>query len=308
MSKVIYKVRNWSAYTKGVKSRGDISIWLCRDNLKGWCYSGPQKRGGKTIYSDTAIELCLVVKVVFHLPLRQVEGFIRSIFALSHINLPVPDYSLICRRSAGLAIDFKLPGAKKVSDLVVDTTGLTLYGEGEWKVRLHGWGKYRSWMKLHVALDEDEQQVEAVALTADAVDDAATVEDLLEQISRPVRCLKADGSYDRCKVRAPLHERGILQLIPPDRRAVVDKRHRDFLGERDQDIRFIAQKGKLSWKICTNYFQRNKAETFIARYKTIVGSRLIARKPGNQQSEVLAAVKTLNRMLQLAKPVSQRFL
>ena len=248
MSKVKYKVRNWSAYNKGLKSRGDITIWLDKDSIHTWYYSGPQKRGGKIIYSDTAIELCLVVKAVYHLPLRQVEGFICSFFKLAGVKLPVPDYSLICRRSAGLSIDFKLKGAKKVCDIVIDTTGLKLYGEGEWKVRLHGWGKYRSWMKLHVALDEDEQMAEAVALTPDAVDDASTVEDLPAQINRPVRSIKADGSYDRCKVREPLHRLGILQLIPPGKQAVVDKRHRAFLQERDRDVRFISKNGKRPWE------------------------------------------------------------
>ena len=312
MSKGKYKVGNWHHYNEGLKQRGAITVWVCKDLLEQWRYGGKQKRGGQFLYSDTAIELCLVVGRVYHLPLRQTEGFMKSFFAQCQVPLPVPCYTQICRRSQHLEVNIKTGRQKALSDIVVDATGLKVYGEGEWKVRMHGWGKHRTWMKLAVALDGESEQALAIALTTNAVDDAATVKDLLGQLEGKINSFTGDGAYDKDKTRKALHQRAlqqqedILQLIPPHCNAVADGKRRAYRCQRDDDIAMIKTLGTKEWKRVTHYHQRSKAETFMFRYKVILGGCLQAREINRQKTEVRVGGKILNMMLDIAKPKSEK--
>ena len=265
---------------------------------------GKIKRGGQFQYSNQAIEICLALRKVYNLPLRQTEGFVRSIFSMSNILIPVPDYTTLCRRSNGLKVRLSATATGNITDIVVDSTGLKVYGEGEWKVRKHGAGKHRTWMKLHIAANSENQQVEAVTLTTNAVDDASEVESLLNQVNKPVRSLRGDGAYDKDKVRKALHKRNIKQIIPPQRNAVCDKKQRAHRTQRDQAINTIKTIGRAAWKIQQGYHERSKAETTMFRYKTIIGDNLAARKLEHQKTEVIIGCKIINTMLKLIKPQS----
>src|SRR5215813_7874493 len=151
-----YRVKNWPSYNNGLKQRGSISLWLSESAIKGWLVTTKNCRRGRPLqYSDLAITTCLTIRKVFRLGLRQCAGFIESLFSLLKINLPVPDYTILCRRAAKLSIHLSslLDSSAGPIDIVVDSTGLKVYGEGEWKVRKHGAGKHRTWMKLHLAID-----------------------------------------------------------------------------------------------------------------------------------------------------------
>ena len=211
---------------------------------------------------------------------------------------------MLCRRSKSLRVDLRTVGNRSITDLVVDSTGLKVYGEGEWKVRKHGVGKHRTWMKLHVAVDEQTQQIEAVTLTTNAVDDATEVDALLKQIKKPVGSLKGDGAYDKKKVRKQLKAENIEQVIPPQRNAVISDGKHDYLNKRDQDLKEIARIGRAAWKVESNYHQGSKSETTMFRYKTIIGDKLSSRKVENQQTEVRIACKILNITLKTTKPIS----
>lgn len=306
MSKGKYKVCNWSAYNQGLKQRGAITIWIDKGLLEQWRYQGAKKKGGQFTYSDQAIEVCLVVRQVYHLPFRQTEGFMESFFFQLQLDLPVPDYSTLCRRSEHLPVSIQGKKGKAITDLVLDSTGLKVYGEGEWKVRMHGWGKHRAWMKLHIALDAESQQVEAVELTTNAVDDAAVVDKLLQPIKAEIRSVTGDGAYDKDKVRKVLHQQNILPIIAPQHNAVVDQKGRAYRRARNDDIAFIQSQGREEWKIVSNYHQRSKGETFMYRYKVILGGSLRAREERRQETEVKIGCKILNLMLQTAKPQSER--
>jgi hypothetical protein len=304
MSKDKYKVTNWKEYNEGLKKRGSLRLWIKADIAEQWKYKGVRKRGGQQQYSDIAIELCLVVRKVYHLPLRQTEGFMNSFFKQSRLSLKAPDYTTLSKRSNGLPVELSATNKSGITDIVVDSTGLKVYGEGEWKVRKYGAGKHRTWMKLHLAVDETTQQIQAITLTTNAVDDATEVNALIRQIQTPVRSFKADGAYDKHKVRKELYKEGIQQVIPPQHNAVVSKKSRLHLQERDKAIETIAIIGRDEWKKQSCYHQRSKAETAMFRYKTIVGNNLSARKVQNQQTEVRIGCKILNIALQMAKPKS----
>lgn len=131
MSKDKYKVTNWSEYNEGLKQRGSVTLWINSEVSDQWTYKGNIKRGGQKKYSDMAIEICLIVRKVYHLPLRQTEGFMKSFFKRSNIHLNAPDYTTISKRSGGLSVDLQTVKRGAVTDIVADSTGLKVYGEGE---------------------------------------------------------------------------------------------------------------------------------------------------------------------------------
>ena len=303
LSKDKYKVTNWSAYNAGLKQRGSLTLWIDAAIASHWNQEPEHKRGGQKVYSALAIETCLVLRKVYRLPLRQTEGFIKSIFGLLKVLVPVPCYTTLCRRSNGLAVNLAATNGA-ITDIVVDSTGLKVYGEGEWKVRKHGAGKHRTWMKLHVAANGQTQQIEAITLTSNAVDDATEVEALMSQISKPIKHFMADGAYDKDKVRERLYKDNIRQVIPPQCNAVTDKKKRLHMAQRDEAIEAIKSIGRKEWKIKQGYHHRSKAETAMFRYKTIIGDKLAARKTAHQKTEVAVGCKILNITLQTTKPKS----
>lgn len=305
LSKDKYKVTNWSAYNAGLKQRGSLTLWIDANIASHWNQESENKRGGQKIYSALAIETCLVLRKVYRLPLRQTEGFVKSIFGLLNVRVAVPCYTTLCRRSNGLVVNLAATNGA-ITDVVVDSTGLKVYGEGEWKVRKHGAGKHRTWMKLHVAANGQTQQIEAITLTSNAVDDATEVESLIGQINKPVKRFMGDGAYDKDKVREQLYKDNISQVIPPQRNAVTDKKKRLHMEQRDEAIKAIKAIGRKEWKIKEGYHHRSKAETAMFRYKTIIGDKLAARKTAHQKTEVAVGCKILNIMLQTTKPQSKK--
>lgn len=306
MGKDKYKVTNWSSYNEGLKQRGSITLWIQSEQRTSWRYTAAKKRGGQILYSDSAIELSYIIRKLYHLPLRQTEGFISSLFKQMSWNLPVPDYTTICKRGKKLNVSLSIKAKPGITDIVIDSTGLKVYGEGEWKVRKHGAGKHRTWMKMHIAANEETQQIEAVTLTSNSIDDATEVDPLLKQIDKPIGSAKADGAYDKSKARKELNKRKIKQVIPPQHNAVISIQKQPYLHSRNKAIKEIKSIGRDKWKKKSNYHQRSKAETVMYRYKTIIGNNLSSRKPETQKIEVRIGCKILNVLLQVAKPVSIR--
>ena len=98
-----YRVRNWPEYEAGLKKRGDLTVWLSDDALEAWRVPAEGKPGGQRTYSDVAIEAALTIRMVFHLPLRQTEGFLRSLAQLLEVDLPIPDHTTLSRRLTKLS-------------------------------------------------------------------------------------------------------------------------------------------------------------------------------------------------------------
>lgn len=190
--KPLYRVKNWSAYEKALVQRGSITFWLADDFEQSWLYSGEKQRGSQFDYSDKAIEIMLTIKEVFHLTNRQTEGFVRSVFAMLNSGLPVPDHSTLSRRSKTLPVSLPHKSSGRLK-LVLDSTGLKIYGEGEWKVRKHGYSKRRTWCKLHVGGNPDTGEVLAVVLTENSISDDAVVPAMLAQIEETLSPVRGMG-------------------------------------------------------------------------------------------------------------------
>jgi len=307
--KSLYRVKNWSEYDQALVKRGSITFWLSDDFEETWCYDGAKQRGGQFDYSEQSIVIMQTIKNVFHLPNRGAEGFMRSVFAMLKILLSVPDHTTLSRR----AKDLKVILPKKANghrDIVMDSSGLKVYGEGEWKVRSHGKSKRRTWRKLDVGVDPHSGEIQAAALTTNSVSDDQMVEPLLEQIAKPIDLFVGDGSYDKRRVYDSLnrHVPEASVLIPPRKNARIWQ-HGNTKAERlrrDENLRTIRRSGRQAWKQSSGYHVRSLVETTIFRLKTIFGDRLSTRLLETQVTQAMIRCAALNRMTHLGTPDSYK--
>ena len=309
-----YRIKNWKQYNDALVSRGSLFIWIAPDVLESWIYHGPRKRGAPVVYSDVAIEAALTVRAVFHLPLRQTEGFLRSLFSLLECKLPVPDYTTLCKRAGNTII--RLP--KKTTGplhIVLDSTGFKIVGEGEWKVKIHGAGKHRKWRKFHLALDPESSEIQAMELTSSLVHDASAGSRLLRKIKQDILSVAADGSYDRQNIYEACYDKGARPVIALRKDAKAGRYRKDrksgrwrndllHMKARDANVRAIQRMGRKQWKQYSNYHRRSLVETAMYRQKQIFGSELHTRKLSNQKTEAMVRCRAMNMMTHLGMPES----
>jgi hypothetical protein len=311
--KAIYRIRNWSEYNQRLVKRGSVTLWIDEEVLANWhpVPEDQRKRGGQVQYSDQAIECLLMLKAVYGLPYRQTIGFAQSILNLMAVAVRVPDYSLLCKRSKDFAIDLAITPSDAPKHIVLDSTGLKVYGEGEWKVRQHGYSKRRTWRKLHLSVDENTQELQAVVLTEAGVDDAEAGKQVLDETPGEIGRVGGDGAYDKRKFYEASTARGVDKILVPPRRDAKIWQHgntkRDPLP-RDENLRRIRQVGRQKWKDESGYHRRSLAETAVFRFKVIFGNSLSTRTIERQITEVRIKSAALNRMTRLGMPQSYRVL
>jgi Transposase DDE domain len=309
-----YRVKNWASYNAGLKKRGDVTIWFDEDSLQDWYVKEEERKpGGVMIYSDTCIECLLQLRYVFSLALRQTEGFGNSLVKMLGLDLQVPSYTQICRRSKSINTSNLSKAKKRLMEgggchIVIDSTGLKVYGEGEWKVRAHGVGKRRTWKKLHIGADEHSNEIYGVTLTDAGVADSHQVKSIIEQTKVPIDKASFDGAYDTVDVYDMLEEKGIKAIIPPRENALIwtDEQGEDLEHVRNEALKEIEANGMPAWKRKSGYHRRSKAENAMYRFKVIFGGSLRSRCYQNQKSEAFMKCRILNRMTELAKSQSQK--
>ena len=202
-----YKITNWSKYNESLVQRGSITFWFCEETIEKWRHDNANPGVGHPfVYSDTAVECLLVLRELFQLPYRQTEGLGKSLVELMQIELDIPDYTSLAKRAAKLGVSLDIAKHSGRIDVVVDSTGLKVFGEGEWKMRKHGKSKRRTWRKLHLAVNPDTHEIEAETLTENSCDDASQVDDLLDQVTSKIGGFYGDGAYDKCKIYETLGE------------------------------------------------------------------------------------------------------
>ncbi len=301
-----YRIRNWPEYEAGLQRRGDLTVWLADAALSSWRAPASGKPGGQRTYADIAIEAALTIRMVFHLPLRQTEGFLRCLAELLEIDLPIPDHTTLSRRLKTLrVIRFRRLPTDRPIHLLIDSTGLRIHVGHMQKPP-----KYRAWRKLHLAVDADTGQIVASDLTARRTHDCTQVPALLEQIPDPIASVSADGAYDTKAVYEAAHERRqerfVQVLIPPGRNAQLSPQTSAALQERDRNIRSIRELGRREWHTASGYSKRSMVENTMYRYKTIIGRSMRSRTLGGQRVEVQLACGILNTMTSLGMPDSYR--
>jgi hypothetical protein len=299
-----YRIRNWTEYNKALANRGSITLWFDEDVIQAWLnFSRSGHRGKPRTYGDACILCMLLLKNVYHLPQRSTYGLVCSLLELMDLDLPVPHPTILSRRAANLCIALPRQNKSEPLHVLVDSTGLKVYGEGEWKVRTHGIGKRRTWRKLHIAMNAEPGEVLASVATSSNVSDKEVLPLLLKQIREPIAQLTADGGYDYVTCYEVIAERKAQAVIPPRRTGRLHPQD-ERLRARDKNLRRIREVGRKKWKKQSHYHRRSLVETQMMRVKTIFGGGISSRRFPNQATEMGIRCEALNRMTRLGMPES----
>lgn len=310
-SKAKHRIRNWKDYNKSLVQRGRITVWFSEDAIDKWYAAPAKKRGRPATYSDDAILTALLIRFVFHLPLRALEGFLSSLVSVMGLSLATPSYSQICRRAGRLGKNMKRLSKVKITDLVIDSTGLKVYGEGEWKVRQHGYSKRRTWRKLHLAICPDSNEILFVKLTDNRTPDHKIYPQFLKRAPKTVKRTYGDGAYDREVCYQANFNHGSSPIIPPQRNARYRMNAAEHFQERNKSLLEIRGLGggddaRKLWKKLKDYHRRSLAETGMYRFKILFGGDLKSRTFQGQRAEAYVKSKALNMMTSLGMPQSER--
>jgi len=298
--KTKYRVGNWADYDRSLVERGNLTVWLSPDAIARWKAKPSRRRGGQPKYSGLAIESALTLRLLFRLPLRQVEGFLRSLFGLMGLALDVPDHTTLSRRGKVLKVPLRVPQKSGRVDLVIDSSGLAIFGEGEWAAVKHGGQGVRGWKKLHLGVGGDGVIV-GQQLTDANVDDGNVGVDLVGRVPGKIRSVTGDGAYDSRALYGVALSRGAKVVVPPIKTAQTGGRG---CRARDRIVRRVRKVGRRQWKKESGYHQQSRAENTFMRYKLILGDQLHARDADGQSVEARLACNILNRMTELGMPAS----
>lgn len=309
VKKITYRIRNWKNYNRSLINRGNLTIWFSEDAVKSWYQKplGRKNRGRPFIYSNSYIELALTLRTLFRFPLRATQGFLEGLVSLLGLQLQVSHYSRLSRRASQLDIQLmkRQKENKKLTDLVMDSTGLKIFGEGEWKMRTHGKQKRRTWRKYHVTVNPDSHEVTAVELTEANVHDCTVLSTLLST-QKNIGKIYADGAYSFKQNFDAIADKGGKPFIPIRSGTCIVK-EAPSKGEilRNQLLNAIWDAGgRSTWKKTSGYHRRSLVETHMSRLKMILGGVLRGRTLKTQVTEAKLMAKILNKMASLGMPKS----
>lgn len=306
-TKRTYRLRNWKDYNAALVQRGSLTLWISDEMLTLWRNQQKTGKPGRSnTYSDLAITCMATLREVYHLSLRAAEGLLLSVIGLLKVDLTAPDYTTLSRRCRTLAVALPRCHKGEALHLVVDSTGVKVFGEGEWKVRQHGYTKRRTWRKLHLGVDEASNEIVAAVVSTNDLADSQVLGDLLEQVEEEIDQVSGDGGYDKRPCYEAIQKRGAKAAIPPQKNAKIwqhGNRKQERLS-RDENLRRIRQVGRKRWKQEVGYHRRSLAETQMFRLKTLFGERVRGREFAGQVTEVLVRCAALNTMTQLGMPDS----
>lgn len=293
--------RNWQQYNKALVQRGSLTFLIDPKSFKSLFPKAQKRRGRPLTFSDGLVELLFMVKIHHRLTYRALEGFMRSIFVLMKSSLKIPTYSLICKRAKALSMNLPTLSSRRPSTIIVDSSGIKVLGEGEWKVKVHGKGRPRKWIKLHVAIDAATQEIVAEISTTAPMDDGKVFPDLFRQVSRSVKTVIGDGSYDDQVIRDLIRKNGGRALVPPPSNAVCHGKDLD----RDRAVLDIRALGgdliaKSLWGKFSGYSRRALVETTFSRHKKLFGERAFSRTWDRLVLENRLKCVLLNKMTRAA--------
>lgn len=298
--KTRYRVTNWPEYDQSLVRRGDITRWLSPAAISSWNAGPSGRRGGQQKYSHVAIETVLTLRLVFNLPLRQTEGFLNSLFGLMGVDLSTPDHTTLSRRGQHLDVALRRVVVAGAVHLIVDSTGLSIVGEGEWAAAKHGRKGFQGWKKLHLGVDE-HGVILAQEVTDAHADDATTGVELIEQVEGAISSVTADAAYDTRPFYKAATDRCAGVVVPPIKTARVG---RPRSTARDRTVRRVREVGRRQWMKEAGYHRRVRVENSFFRYKTIIGASLRARGRDAQVVEARLGCNILNKLMENGLPVS----
>ncbi len=261
-----------------------------------------------SLSENIAIETCLMLRTAFKMALRQTEGLMDSVLTLMGLTISVPDHTTVSRRAVGLPVLKSTPTPKGPLQVLINSTGLEVFGAGQWLEAKHGAKSRRTWRKLHLAVDAASGMIVAQVLTDQHTDDPSQVGPLLEQIDEDIGKVTADGAYDGASTYQTIAQQGDeIEVVIPPRRTAVPGAVLNPESQRDRHLDMINTQGRLAWQTATGYGQRALVETTMGRYKSLIGPRLRARGGEAQKTEAAIGVAVLNRMLAAGRPHSVHY-
>jgi len=300
-----YRTTNWRSYNSALRQRGSLLIWF--DPETEWLAAPRGGRGRPATFSDAAIQTCLMLKALFGLPLRQTTGLVASLLKLAGLDLPVPDFSTLCRRQKGLTVQIPYRPSTGALHLLIDSTGIKAAGEGEWSTRKHGASRPRSWRKVHLGIDANTMEVRAIEVTGSRIGDGPMLSELLAQISleEPIGTVTADGAYDTRPCHAAIAARRAIAVIPTRRNGRPWKETTPGARARNDILRATKRLGRSIWRSWSGYHRRSCIEAKMRCLK-LLGERLMARDFDRQTTELHIRAALLNRFTRLGTPETQR--
>jgi hypothetical protein len=298
-----FKVTNWSEYNNILRNRGRIDFMIAEDLSDGWYENndGNKKRGGQIRYSDKAIFMCLKIRCLFGLKLRQSQGFINWIFEISGAKITCPDYTTLSRRGKNLDLESLLGDAdEEFNHVSIDSTGIQTYTGNEWLENKHGLQYIRRiWKKLHIVVG-DNGKIIANSTTDHRKDDRSQVKDLIKNIK--TKELLGDPGYDGENIYKMLRKKGIKPTIRPPNNLVAKKAK----TERQHSATYQQNKGYYAWRNKNKYGRRESVENTFFRFKNSFGSKFLSRNEDNMKNEMTIKCQLLNKMFEIGKPKSMR--
>jgi hypothetical protein len=263
------------------------------------------KRGSSKTYSDLAIQFCLTIKSLYRLGLRQTVGMVESLIKLANLDWDVLDFNTLSRRQKSLVVDIPYRRPEGGLHLLVDSTGIKILGEGEWKTKKHGADYRRQWLKVHLTIDAESLAIRAIEVTTNQVGDAPMLPELLNQIpaDEPIESVKGDGAYDTRECHEAIAERGVEGIIPVRKNAALWNENKPRAKARNEILRATEQFGCPLWKQWSGYHQRSLVETKMRCFK-LLSERMIARDFDCQVADLQIRTALLDYFIYLETPVT----
>lgn len=312
MTKKVYRVRNWKEYNKGLVNRGSLSFWFSEDIINNWKNQRNKNYHGNQKYSDIVILCALTLRQLYRLPLRATEGLVKSLVTLMKLDVEVPNYSTLSRRGKRLTISMDSKSHSKPRHILVDSTGIQVIGEGEWKKLRHGESRHQLWRKLHIAMDAESHEILAATMTESVRLDGNYLPELIDKIKGQIAQITGDGAYDKKNCYQAAYRRGAKPVFPPQHDACVQRnkiKKDPALVARDKTILFIntgenKEERRRLWKKENHYHRRSLVETMMSRMKSIFGDQMRSRNFENQQTDLLIRCRIINQMNKMGLPRS----
>jgi hypothetical protein len=312
MTKKVYRVRNWKEYNKGLVNRGSLTFWFSKEVIDNWRQKKCGAHGNQK-YSDMVILCGLSLRQLFRLPLRATEGMMISLIELMKMDVDTPDYSTLSRRGKTLQVSLNVKDSSKARHVLVDSTGIQIIGEGEWKRLRHGESRHQVWRKLHIAMDAESHEILAATMTESVRLDGNYLPGLIDKIEGPISQITGDGAYDKKNCYRTAYARGAKPVFPPQHDACIQRnkiKKDPALIARDETILFIKngenpEENRKLWKQQNNYHRRSLVETMMSRMKSLFGDEMRARTFENQYTDLMIRCYIINQMNRLGLPKSE---
>ena len=285
-------VEHWSAYEQALVQRGDVTLWRCAAATDAWRPSPSGRPGAPKPFSDCAIETALTLRRVVRWPLRHAAGCLRSVLSVMGVDLDAPDHPTLSRRSQSLAVACRRLPSSGPLHLLVDSTGLSMVGEGAWAAVNHGGRGPRGGKKRPLAVDRAGVIV-AHALTEPTGDDATLGIDLMETVDDAIARVTADAAYETVACYEAAGVRDATGVVPPSKTAKGSRR-RSRTRARDRTITDVRTRGRRRWKQEAGSQFQARVEHACLRDQSMIGDRLRARSRGGQVAESVGACHVLN--------------